>query len=77
MKNMIKARASGLGTGRCVYGVAAVGERGQIVIPKEARADLALQPGDKLIVLGAPGHRLILVKSDALKKFAEEILKKL
>jgi bifunctional DNA-binding transcriptional regulator/antitoxin component of YhaV-PrlF toxin-antitoxin module len=29
------------------YGSATVGERGQIVIPAEARAELGLTPGDK------------------------------
>lgn len=36
--------------GRCAWTVQ-VGERGQIVIPKQARQIFAIKPGDTLIVL--------------------------
>ena len=62
---------------RHFYGAVAVGERGQIVIPKEAREDFGIEPGDKLVVLGR-GHRgIVLLKADAIKEFAEKILKSL
>ena len=38
--------------GRHVFGTARVGERGQIVIPKEARELFGIRPGDTLRVLG-------------------------
>ncbi|MBN8690442.1 MAG: AbrB/MazE/SpoVT family DNA-binding domain-containing protein [Armatimonadetes bacterium] len=38
------------------YGSVTVGERGQIVIPAEARAELQIKPGDKLIVMRDPTH---------------------
>ncbi len=38
--------------GRKFYGSVTVGERGQIVIPAEARRDFNIKPGDKLLVLG-------------------------
>jgi AbrB family looped-hinge helix DNA binding protein len=34
------------------YGTATIGTKGQIVIPVEAREELGLQPGDKVVVLG-------------------------
>ena len=33
-----------------IYGSATVGERGQIVIPMDARKFLSIKPGDKLMV---------------------------
>lgn len=34
------------------YGTATIGTKGQIVIPAEAREDLNMQPGDKVVVFG-------------------------
>jgi AbrB family looped-hinge helix DNA binding protein len=38
-----------------------VGERGQIVIPSEARADLKIDPGTKLLVFMMPGNDALMV----------------
>ena len=38
--------------GKYIFGVVKVGERGQIVIPKEAREQYDIKPGDSLMVLG-------------------------
>jgi AbrB family looped-hinge helix DNA binding protein len=38
--------------GKFIFGVVKVGERGQIVIPKEAREQYGIKPGDSLMVLG-------------------------
>ena len=38
--------------GKYIFGVVKVGERGQIVIPKEAREVYGIKPGDSLLVLG-------------------------
>lgn len=40
--------------GRVFYGSVTVGERGQIVIPAQARRDHGIEAGQKLIVLGSP-----------------------
>ena len=58
------------------YGSVAVGERGQVVIPKEARDEFGIRPGDKLIVLGRPGGGIVLVKANAMREFARKILEK-
>lgn len=63
--------------GKQFYGAVAVGERGQIVIPVEAREEFGIKPGDKLVVFGSEGRGIILLKSDKLKEFAEKILKSL
>ena len=39
------------GKRRIVYGIVTVSEKGQIAIPVDARRDLDIKPGDKLIVL--------------------------
>ena len=52
-----------------------VGEKGQIVIPKEAREIFSIQPGDTLIILGDEAQGLAIVKQEMLVKFAEAILK--
>ena len=38
--------------GKYIFGVVKVGDKGQIVIPKDARAKYDIKPGDALIVLG-------------------------
>ncbi len=63
--------------GKHFYGAVAVGERGQIVIPVEARKEFSIEPGDKLVVFGSDGKGIVLLKSDKLKEFAEKILKSL
>jgi AbrB family looped-hinge helix DNA binding protein len=54
---------------------AKVGEKGQIVIPKEARQVFNIQPGDTLILLGDEAQGFAVVKNELLTKFAEEFLK--
>ncbi len=63
-----KARASQ------IAGTAKVGEKGQIVIPKEARDQLGIRPGDTLLVLVDPENGLVISKPDVLKDVAERIL---
>jgi AbrB family looped-hinge helix DNA binding protein len=52
--------------GRGFYGAVTVSERGQVVIPAQARRDLGIEAGDKLLVLGDPKEGLALVKIDQL-----------
>ena len=49
------------------YGAVVVGERGQIVIPAEARRDMEIAPGEKLIVLGGfQGNGLMIIKTKSV-----------
>ena len=48
--------------GKHLFGNVKVGERGQIVIPKEARDVFGITPGEKLVVLGEEGQGLALCK---------------
>lgn len=38
--------------GKHIFGIVRVGERGQIVLPKQARDVFQINPGDRLVVLG-------------------------
>ncbi len=57
------------------YGAATVGERGQIVIPIEARKRYNIETGDKILIMGAPHERgLMLIKIEAMREFMTAIL---
>jgi AbrB family looped-hinge helix DNA binding protein len=52
------------------YGAATVGERGQIVIPAEARKKHGIETGDKLLIMGTPDQKgLMLCKIDSVREF--------
>ena len=59
---------------RRVFGTAKVGDRGQIVIPKEAREMFNIQPGDTLLILGESDAGLIVSRPEALNDLAEKLL---
>jgi AbrB family looped-hinge helix DNA binding protein len=54
--------------GKKFYGSTIIGEKGQVVIPKEAREDLKLKKGEKLLVFGI-GDMIALMRFSSLKKF--------
>ena len=58
---------------RRVFGTAKVGDRGQIVIPKEARELFNIQPGDTLLILGEEDTGLIVSRPDVLSDIANQI----
>lgn len=52
------------------FGAVTVGERGQVVIPAAARKRFRIEPGDKLLIMGDPGKRgLMLCKLDTMREF--------
>ena len=58
---------------RRVIGTAKVGDRGQIVIPKEARALFGIKPGDTLLILGEEDTGLIVSRPEVLSNLANQI----
>lgn len=56
-----------------VFGTAKVGDRGQIVIPKEAREFFGIEPGDTLLILGKQETGLIATKPETLDDLANRI----
>lgn len=62
--------------GKQFFGVVKVGERGQIVIPKQARDMYQIHAGDKLVVLGEDVTKgIAILKTDSFLEFADLIRK--
>ena len=66
----------GKGNSRRVFGTAKVGDRGQIVIPKEARELFNIQPGDTLLIFGEENKGLIISRPELLRDIADEFFEK-
>ncbi len=60
--------------GKHIFGTVKVGEKGQIVIPKEARDIFNIKPGDSLLLLGDEAQGIAIVKTELFQQFAHEIL---
>ena len=56
-----------------IFGTAKVGDRGQIVIPKEAREFFGIKPGDTLLILGKNETGLIVTRPETLHELADRI----
>jgi len=63
----------GKGNSRRVIGTAKVGDRGQIVIPKEARELFKIKPGDTLLILGEKETGLIISRPEVLSDLADQM----
>ena len=61
--------------GKHVFGLAKVGEKGQIVIPAKARKVFDIQPEDNLIILGDEGQGLALIKEKGLLDLLHRVRK--
>ncbi|MDR1629295.1 MAG: AbrB/MazE/SpoVT family DNA-binding domain-containing protein [Oscillospiraceae bacterium] len=60
--------------GKYMFGVVKVGEKGQIVIPKQAREVFDIKPGDMMLVFGDIKQGIALAKQEDFLKFAIDIL---
>lgn len=54
---------------------AKVGEKGQIVIPKEARDLFGIRPGDTLLLLGDRERGIAIVDSAKFMGLAQQVLR--
>ena len=57
-------------------GISKVGEKGQIVIPKEARDMFDIKPGDSIIVLCDKTKGIALLKADEIEHLADKVFPK-
>lgn len=75
MKKKPKKTAKGICTLKTgFYGWITVSEKGQIVIPSNARKELDIKTGDRLLVLRRKdGNGFTLIKPDVLHKFLNKI----
>ncbi len=65
----------GLPKGKHVFGTVKVGEKGQIVIPKEARELFGIKSGDNLLILGEDATGIIISRPAAVEDLAKEIFR--
>ena len=56
-------------------GISKVGEKGQIVIPKEAREMFGIKPGDSLVILCDKKKGIAILKSDVIESSIDDIIK--
>ena len=52
---------------------AKVGEKGQIVIPKEAREVFGIKPGDTLLLLADVRQGIAIVNNELYQQFADAV----
>ena len=57
-------------------GISKVGEKGQIVIPKEARDMFDIKAGDSVIVLCDKEKGIALLKADVIENLTDKVLNK-
>ena len=54
-----------------------VGEKGQIVIPKDARTLFDVKPGDTLLILGDERSGIIVTRPDVIRDAAAQVFEDL
>ena len=59
--------------GKYIFGVVKVGDKGQIVIPKDARKQYGIQPGDTLMMLGDQ-KGIALLKTEVFQTIIDQAM---
>jgi len=49
-----------------MYGVGKIGPKGQVVIPAEARDKIGFNPGDKVMIVGLPDRKSVIIMNDEI-----------
>ena len=63
--------------GESFYGTTTLGEKGQVVIPAEARDAFHITKGEKLLVFGMGDDMIVFSKLSHVEKFATHLAHKL
>jgi len=67
----------GMPKGKHIFGTARVGDKGQIVIPREARKLFGISPGDTLLILGDEENGILVTKTDVMNEVAVRLLNRI
>ena len=59
--------------GKSIFGVVKVGDKGQIVIPRDARKKYDIKPGDALLLLGDE-KGMALIKTQVFDSFVGQVM---
>ena len=59
--------------GKYIFGVVKVGDKGQIVIPRDARKQYDINPGDALLLLGDE-KGMALIKTQVFDSFVGQVM---
>lgn len=59
--------------GKYIFGVVKVGDKGQIVIPRDARKLYDIKPGDALLVLGDQ-KGMVLLKTEIFQSVIDQAM---
>lgn len=59
--------------GKYLFGVVKVGDKGQIVIPKDARKQYGIKPGDSLMLLGDQ-NGMALIKTEVFQTLVGQVM---
>lgn len=62
--------------GKFIFGVVKVGDKGQIIIPKDARKQYGIEPGDSLMLLGDQ-RGMALVKTELFQSLIGQVVDKI
>jgi len=62
--------------GKYIFGVVKVGDKGQIVIPRDARKLYGIQPGDALLLLGDQ-KGMALLKTEIFQSAVNQVMEDL
>lgn len=58
------------------YGSTIISDKGQVVIPVEARNAMNLEKGEKLLVIGMHNDSIMLMKLSSFQRMSEELAKR-
>jgi AbrB family looped-hinge helix DNA binding protein len=59
--------------GKYIFGVVKVGDKGQIVIPRDARNKYGIKPGDALLMVGDE-RGMALVKTEIFQSAVDQVM---